>query len=125
MKHDIERLLAEVVGDPLRQTADGEVADLLVPLRLAHLAGRILERIIDRVERVDALEGEQRSIAQRSGNVHLPAFEQIEKDVERRRPSGDTHRSAGLGEGLRDGEPEAAVVGDTRYEGAFAGEIDG
>ena len=125
VKDDVERLVAEVGRDALREAADGEVADVLVALRFAHVAGRIAERVVHGVEGIDALEGEQRSIAQATGCIHLPAFEQVEKNVEGRRPCGHTHRGTGLGEGLRDGEAEAAVVGDARHEGALAGKIDG
>ena len=125
MKHNVERLVAEVGREALRESTDGEVAHVFVALGFADLGRGIVERVVDRVEGIDALEGEQRAVAETAGLVHLPAFEQVEEDVERRRPGGDTHGGTGLREGLCDGEPEAAVVGDAGHEGTLAGEIDG
>ena len=85
----------------------------------------VLVGIEDGIERIDALEGEERAVAEAAGLVHLPAFEQVEEDVERGGPGGDTHTGAGFRKGLGHGEPEAAVVCDPCHEGALAGKIDG
>jgi hypothetical protein len=121
---DVERLLAEVLREPAHQAVDGEVANLLVTLARAQLFGRVAERVERRVERVDLLEVEHAPIAEPARPIHLPALEQIEKDVERRRPRADRDAGPRLGERLGDREAIAAVIGHAGDECAAAREID-
>ena len=65
-----------------------------------------------------------RPVGQAARIVDLPALEEVEEDVERWWPGGDTDRSTGLGESFRDGEAEAAVVSDAGDQRAAAGEVN-
>jgi hypothetical protein len=121
---DVERGGAEVVSQALGEPRDGEVAHVLVSLAGAQLLWRVGERVEGRVERVDPLELQLRAIGQLSRLVEFSALEEVEKDVECRRPGAHTDRSSGFGERLGNGEPEARVVRDARHECPPSGEVD-
>ena len=122
--HDVERLVAEVLLEPLHHALDGEVALVLVPLVLADVGGDVGHRVVGGVERVDLLEFELAAVGERHRGVHLAALEQLLEDAEGRWPRAEADRGAGLGERLGDREAEAAVVGDTGHEGALAAKVD-
>jgi len=122
--HDVERLLAEVGDERVRDAVDGAVADVLVALALAQLRRDLLVAVEHGVERIDLLEGEQRAVGEAARFVHLSALEKVQEDVEGGGPRADAYGGACLGEGLRDGEAEAAVVGHAGDEGTAAGQVD-
>jgi hypothetical protein len=121
---DIQRRRAKIRANALGEAVDRKIADLLVTLVRAQLLRGIGERVERRVERIDPLERQQRTIGHAARLVHLSALEQVVEDVECRRPGGDAHRRPCLRERLRDGEAETAVVRHARDEGAAAGKID-
>jgi hypothetical protein len=123
--HDVQRPLAEVGHQPLGQPGHGEVAALGVALVRAHVLGRVGQRVVRGVERVDALELEARAVGQLARGVELAALEEVEEDAERGGPGGHGHRGARFGQRPGDGPAVAVVVGDAGDERAAAGEVDG
>ena len=125
MHHDVQRLGPEVGGHALHQAIDAEVAQLLVALVFTHIIGRLVQRVVHRVQRVDALERQQRAIGHLPRIVDLAALDQVEEDVERGGPGGHAHRCSSGGQCLCDGPAETVVVSDARHQRALACEIDG
>src|SRR5256886_17631180 len=80
--------------------------------------------VVGGVERIDLLELEERPVRHPAGIVDLPPLEQIQKDVEGRRPGADADGRAGLRQGLGDREAVATVVGHPRHQCSFAFQID-
>ena len=66
MNDDVERLVAEVLGfqTALRQTFDREVPDARVASIGANVFGGVGQGVVRGVERIDALELEQRAVRQ-------------------------------------------------------------
>jgi hypothetical protein len=124
MEENIEGLVAEVGHHALGQSADAEVTDVFVALGLAHLGRCIVQHVEDGVERIDPFERHHRPIGEATGLVHLPALEQVEKNVEGGWPCGHADGGTGFGERLRDGEAKAAVVSHTGDEGTFSCQVD-
>src|SRR5690606_20605633 len=76
------------------------------------------------VERVDALELEQRAATQLARLVEFAAAQQGLEDVEGGRPDGGADAGPRVRERLGDVETEADIVGNPRHDGAFAGQVD-
>src|SRR5688500_12090071 len=125
MDDDVERRRAEVARQAGDEPVDREITELLVTFVRADVFGGVLEDVIRRVERIDALEFQQAPVAHATGFVELSAFEQAIEDVERRRPRSDAHRGAGLRQCFRDRETVAGVVSDASNECASSREVDG
>ena len=121
---EVQTLIAEVLPDPRRHAFDAEVALLPVALVVADVLGCVGETIERGVQWIDPLEFELPPAPELHRAVHLAAFQQLQEDPQGRRPASHADRRPGLGERLRDGEPEAAVIRDSGDKCALAGEID-
>src|SRR5690606_25137664 len=99
------------------ESLDGEVAGVAVALVLPDVLRRVFEAIVGRVQWRDAPELEWLTVEELAGVIKLSAFEHGAEDVECGWPGGHTHACPRLGEGLGNGESEAAVVCDARYQG--------
>ena len=124
MDHDVERPLAQILQQVVRQSRHREVAHILIALIAADLLGRVGQRVVGRVEWIDLLELEQGAVRHASGVVDLPPLEQVEEDVEGRGPRAGAHGGARLGQRLGDSEAVAGVVGHPGHQSAFAAEIN-
>src|ERR1035438_3289056 len=85
MDHDVEARLAELRAEAVGGALDGEVAEVLVALVLPSLGGRLVEDVVLRVERHDALELELASVGEGERRLHLAASEERLKNAERGR----------------------------------------
>ena len=87
------------------------IPHVLVPLVLAQLLRHVRQRVERGVQRVDLLELQQLAAGELARLVQLSALQQVPEDVERRWPRADAYGRTGLGQRLRDREPEPGIVG--------------
>src|SRR5262249_26924059 len=106
------------------RAGNAEVAAFLVALVLSNVRWGVLQRVVRSVERIDLLESEFPAAGKRQRFIHLSAFDQIEKNVERRRPGPDTDGRTSLRQRLRNRESEAAIVRHTGDERTLACQVD-
>ena len=125
MHDNVQRLLPKVTPNPIGDSSDGGIANVLVPLVRLELLRHVGEGIVRRVERIDLLELEQLSIRELARFVHLAALQQIPENGQCRRPCADGHFRARFGQRLGDREAKPRVVRDPRDERPFPREIDG
>src|SRR5690606_54228 len=114
---DVQRLLAEVRHQVVGESLDGEVAGVAVALVLPDVLRCVFEAIVGRVQWIDALASCWLSVRALAGVFQLSACERGADDVGCGWPGGHTHACSRLGERLGNGESEAAVVCDARYQG--------
>src|SRR5207302_2759316 len=124
MDDDVEWSLAQVLRQTLRQSRHREVAHIFVALVAADLFRRVGQGVEGRVERIDLLELEQRAVGHAARVVDLAALEQVEEDVQGRRPRAGAHGGARLGQRLGDGEAIPPIIGDAGHQRSLAAEID-
>src|SRR5688572_11040404 len=124
MDEDVQATVSEVSGHLRVESLDREIAYVLVALVFQHLGGCVGHRVVRGVERVYALELQQRSIGKPTRVVQLTAFDQRSENVERGRPGRGAYRGASFGEGFGNRETETIVVRDTRYQRATPAEVD-
>src|SRR5690606_16271261 len=97
-----EGAVAEVLDESLGKASNREIADARITPARADLFRRVRERVVGGVERIDALETEERTVLQSTRCVELPPFEHGLQDVERRGPGARANRGSRLCERLCD-----------------------
>src|SRR4051812_36422017 len=95
-----------------------------IALVVADVRRHIVHRIERGVEWIDLLERQHGAVGQFTRLVHLAAFQQVEKNVERGWPGANAHAGAGFCKRFGYGKSKSAVIGHASHKGALAGEIN-
>src|SRR4051812_672677 len=124
MHHDVERLFAEVLLEPLGRALNRAVADVLVAFARAKVLRHLGVDVVDGVQRIDLLELEQLAGRQLPGLVHLSPLEEVGEDGQRRWPGPDHDAGSRLRQRMGDCKAESAVISHPGNEGTLTLQID-